>query len=144
MAISGPIALYNNLPIHPEYYKPSRFQIADITLGVTTIITVDPDVYPFKTVNLDYVIGQEVRVIMPKGYGCQQINGLTAYVLAILSLNVVEISINSSDFDPFLMISLPQIPQILGIGDVNSGHINLTNKCMKPWIPGSFRNISPK
>lgn len=144
MAISGPIALYSNPPIHPEYYKPSRFQISNITLGTTTIITVIPDVYPSATVNLNYVVGQEIRVNIPKGYGCQQINGMPAYVLSLPSTNQAEISINSTRFDAFNAVSLPQVPQIIAIGDINSGHINLSNKCMKPWIPGSFRNISPK
>jgi len=30
---TGPIALYNNLPIEPQYYQPSQFFISDITLG---------------------------------------------------------------------------------------------------------------
>jgi hypothetical protein len=136
MAISGPIALYSNVPIHPEYYKPRSYQISNITLGQTTIIT--------TVKNQDYVIGQQIRVLVPNGYGCQQINEMTAFVLSLPSLNQVEISLDSTKFDPFLMLSLRQIPQIVAIGDVNTGHTNLDNKHTKPWIPGSFRNISPK
>jgi len=143
MAISGPIALYSNVPIHPEYFKPSRFQISAIALGATTIITVIPDVYPSATINLNYVIGQQVRVLIPKGYGCQQINGLSAYVLSLPSSNQVEISINSNQFDAFMPVSLTQLPQIVAIGNVNTGQINLSNKTMLPFIPGSFINISP-
>lgn len=136
MAISGPIALYSNVPIHAEYYIPSRFQIANITRGTTTTIT--------TTLNHDYVIGQQVRNWVPIPYGCRQINGIPAYVLSIPTTTSVQISIDSSKFDAFLALSLPQIPQIVAIGDINTGQINLNNKDMKPWIPGSFRNISPQ
>lgn len=144
MAISGPIAPYSNVPIHPEYYKPSRFQISNIVIGLTTLITVNPEIYPFATVNLNYVLGQEVRVLIPNGYGCRQLNEKTGLVISLPTLNQVEISIDSHLFDSFINASLKQAPQIMAIGDVNTGHINLNNKCMKPWIPGSFRDISPK
>ena len=36
MAITGPIALYANLPIEPQFYQPWRFVITAITLGQTT------------------------------------------------------------------------------------------------------------
>lgn len=135
MAISGPIALYSNVPIEPQYYQPSRFQISNITLGVTTIVTSINDI--------NYVIGQEVKVLVPQGYGCQQINGIAGYVLSLPASNQCEISINSASFDPFLPISLPQVPQIIPIGNIANGQINLTNKMMTPYTPGAFINISP-
>ena len=136
MAISPPIALYSNLPIHAEYYTPSRFEIANITRGTTTVIT--------TTLDHDYVIGQQVRNWVPIPYGCRQINGIPAYVLSIPSTTSIQISIDSSNFDAFYALSLSQKPQIVAIGDTNTGQINLNNKQMMPWIPGSFRNISPR
>ena len=31
----GPVALYNNLPINAQYYKPSQFYITAISLGLS-------------------------------------------------------------------------------------------------------------
>ncbi len=137
-AISGPIALYSNVPIHTEYYKPKRFFISDVTLGQTTIVTATED--------MDYVIGQLVRLIIPIQFGCRQLNGITGYVISIPSDNQVEIQIDSSrNVDPFTSSSAKTQPQIIPVGDINSGATNLHgNKRTKTYIPGSFRNISPR
>jgi hypothetical protein len=134
MAISGPIAPYSNPPIQPQFYKPSRFQISDIQIGATTTVT--------ATATMNYVIGQLVRFLIPEGYGCQQLNGLSGLVINLPSSNMVEVSINSSFFDPFISANLSQVPNITAIGDVNSGTVYLGNNVLQ-YIPGSFQNISP-
>jgi len=135
MAISGPIALYNNLPIHAEYYQPRRYRIANIILGLTTIIE--------TTLDHDYVVGQLIRNLIPKPYGCQQLSGLVFTVLSIPETNQIEINVDSRFFDPFLQLDLKQVPQVIPIGDINNGAINMGRTNNTTYIYGSFINISP-
>ncbi len=136
--VSYPIPLYANVPIHAEYYQPSRFVISAITLGYTTIIT--------TSVAHNYVIGQQVRLIIPNNFGSYQLNEKQGYVLSIPSTTQVEISINSNaNVDAFILATnLINVAQILAIGDVNMGATNtngLTNNIT--FISGSFIDISP-
>lgn len=133
--ISYPIPPYQNLPIEPQNYQPSQFFISAVTLGTTTTIT--------TTTNVNYVIGQLVRLIIPSYSGCRQLNQQQGYVVSIPSSNQVVLNINSSGYDSFKTSSFPTQPQIVSIGDVNSGAtystiVNLPS----PFIPGSFQNIS--
>lgn len=135
-AITGPIAPYNNVPIHAEYYKPSRFVISAITLGPTTIVT--------TTLNNNYVIGQEIRLLIPPTFGSRQLNGRTAYVISIPTPNQVELDIFSLGVDAFVASTATTQAQIIAIGDINSGHINKHGRTsQKTFVPGSFRDISP-
>jgi len=135
--ISYPIPLYSNVPIAPQYYKPSQFFISAVTFGVTTIVT--------TVINNNYVIAQEVRLIIPPTSGCRQLNGETGYVLSIPSPNQVELSINSSkNVDAFVTSNSSNQPQILAIGDVSQGVTNANGQRNQgTFIPGSFQNISP-
>lgn len=135
MAISGPIALYSNVPIHPDWYQPRRFVISNIILGLTTIIE--------TTTDMDYVIGQQIRCLIPQIDRCQQINNKELYVISIPQSNQVEVNIDSRFFDPFMNISTMQQPQIVAIGDVNSGAVNTGRNNNTTYIYGSFINISP-
>jgi hypothetical protein len=141
--VSYPIPAYANVPIRPQYYSPRRFVISGITLGITTIV--------MTSVVQNYVPGQQIRLIFPSKYGCQQLNGKQGLVIAVLSGNSVELDINSTQVDPFIptpnfLTFQPQTPpQVLAIGDVNSG----ANGPIIPYyefthISGSFINISPK
>ena len=132
----GPIAPYNNLPIEPQFYKPKMFFISAISLGETTTIT--------TTVDMDYVIGQQVRLIIPNGYGSRGLNEQTGFVIAIPASNQVTLDIDSTNIDPFINANLNTQAQVLAIGDVNSGIINQNGKVLTgTYIPGSFINISP-
>ena len=142
--ISYPIPPYQNLPIEPQWYQPRGFFISDITLGITTIVT--------TALDMDYVVGQEIRLIIPGNFGTYQLNGKTGFVINIISSNQVEININSINCDAFILASPPTFltqaftaAQILAIGDINSGQTN-TNGDMQnlTYIPGSFINISPE
>ncbi len=134
--LNGPIPPYNNLPIEAQNYEPSRFVISALSLGITTLIT--------TSVNHNYVIGNLCRLIIPKGYGCTQLNETQGYVASIPNSNQVELLLNSSGGDPFFAASLRQQPQILGIGDINQGVTNSNGRrSTGTAIPGSFINISP-
>jgi hypothetical protein len=135
--IVGPVAPYNNVAVNPEYYKPSQFFITAIGLGQTTTIT--------TAVNQNYVIGQLCRLLIPRVNGTRQLNEQLGYVISIPNPNQVVLGIDSSFFDTFVVTTQPTQPQIVAVGDVNTGHINDDgNLCTKPWIPGSFRDISPR
>jgi ABC-type Fe3+-hydroxamate transport system substrate-binding protein len=134
----GPIPPETNPPIQPQYYQPSRFVISAIALGSETTVT--------TTVDQNYVIGQEVRLLIPPAFGCRQLNGVTGFVLSIPSLTQVVVSINSSNnVDPFVSSSYKrQSPQIVAVGDVNSGVINSSGiSSTGTYVLGSFINISP-
>jgi hypothetical protein len=135
--ISYPIPPYQNVPITAYYYQPSQFFISAIQLGMTTIVT--------TTVDLNYVIGQEVRLIIPPTFGCRQLNGKKGFVISIPALNQVELSIDSSTkVDAFILSSATTQAQILAVGDVNTGYSSSTGpNAPIVAIPGSFINISP-
>jgi hypothetical protein len=141
--ITFPTPPYQNVPIHAEYYKPQVFVISAITMGVTTTIT--------TTLPHDYEIGQQIRLLIPNKYGSRGLNEQIGYVLSIPTTTSVQTDINSIGIDPF--IAAPTFvgfeskipPQIVAIGDINSGFINNTMGRFRvgKHIPGSFINISP-
>ncbi len=135
--ISYPIPAYQNLPIEPQFYQPRRFVISGITLGQTTLVTTSTD--------HDYVIGQQVRLIIPAQYGCYQLNETFGYVLSVPTMTSVEVSINSlNNVDAFIAATNAQEPAILAIGDVNTGVVNTNGRTnQQTYINGSFIDISP-
>ena len=134
--IPGPIPPYANVPINAQYYQPSQFFISAITLGPTTLIT--------TTVNHNYVISQQCRLIIPSINGPLQLNQQTGYVIQIPNPNQVVLNINSSGLNLFQSSTYPTQPQIVAIGDINFGAINQNGLSqVGTFIPGSFINISP-
>jgi hypothetical protein len=135
--ITFPVPPYSNVPINANFYQPSVFFISAISLGVQTTVT--------TTVNHNYVLGQLVRLIIPWGSGSRQLNEVTGNVLSIPASNQVLLDINSSkNVDPFQTTPYHQKPQIVAVGDINSGIISTTGRNIPSTnIPGSFINISP-
>lgn len=131
------IAPERNPPLNPQYYNPSQFFISAVTLGITTTITV--------TGSINFTVGQEIRLLIPTSFGCRQLNGVTGFVLSVPSSTQVVTSINSSqNVDPFIASSATTQPQILPIGDINSGQINSSGRINNlTYINGSFINVSP-
>ncbi len=103
--ISYPIPAYQNVPIEPQFYQPSRFVISAITLGQTTTIT--------TTAATNYVIGQLVRLLVPIPYGSYQLNNLQGYVISLPSSTQVELDIDSSQFNAY--VSSPFVATISNI-----------------------------
>lgn len=135
--ISYPIPAYQNLPIDSDFYQPSRFVISAITRGKTTLVT--------TTTDLNYVVGQQVRFIIPPSFGIRQLNEQTGYVLSIPSPTQVVVDIDSSFMDAYIASLATTPAQILGIGDINSGRINSTGRINTgTYILGSYINISPQ
>jgi hypothetical protein len=140
--ITFPTPPYSNPPIEPQFFQPKQFIVSAITLGPTTIIT--------TILDMDYVIGQQIRLTIPSKYGAQLLNEQIGFVLSIPTSNSVEVDINSNGSDPFIPSPIfigfesKTPPQIMAIGDVNSGQINTSGRTSnKTFIPGSFVNISP-
>jgi ABC-type Fe3+-hydroxamate transport system substrate-binding protein len=135
--ISYPIPPYSNVPIQAQYYAPNFFFISAISLGTTTTVT--------STETLNFVIGQLVRLLIPPTFGCRQLNEQEGYVLSIPAANQVVISIDSSqNVDPFISSAATTKPQIIPVGDVNTGVTNSSGPMNQgTFIPGSFINISP-
>jgi hypothetical protein len=132
---NGPVPPYSNPPIEPQFYEPSQFFISAITLGATTVVT--------TTANHNYVIGQEIRLIIPPSSGCRQLNGQTGFVISVPAANQVTINIYSAGGDAFTSSSSPTQPQILAIGDINSGTTNATGRSNTgTYVPGAFIDIS--
>lgn len=136
---SGPLAPERNPTIEPQYYQPSRFVISAITLGTTTTIT--------TSVDNNYAVGQLVRMIVPKEYGTRQLNESQGYVISLPAADQVIVNIDTSiGYDAFIASPVSSInpPQIMSIGDTNSGQINASgSSSITTYIPGSFINISP-
>lgn len=134
----GPTPPYTNPPIEPQFFRPSRFVITAISTGMTTTVT--------TAVDHNYVIGQEVRFLIPYFYGITQLNTRTGFVISIPSATQVVVDISSIGFDPFnpSPVYNKQSPQIVAIGDNNNGRISTTGRFVPDTgIPGAFENISP-
>lgn len=136
--ISFPIPPYQNTPIQSQFYQPSRFVISAITLGPTTTIT--------TSVNHNYVISQQIRLLIPAPFGASQLNEAQGYVISVPNPNQVVVSIDSShNVNPFTSSTFKtSSPQILAIGDISFGQTNSNGiNSNLLFIPGSFQNISP-
>lgn len=136
--VSYPIPAYQNLPIKENYYEPSRFVISGITLGNTTTITTSTD--------MNYVVGQEVRLLVPSSFGSYQLNNRTGFVVDITGADEFVVDIDSSrNVDPYISSDATTVAQVLAIGDVNLGYTNDQGNINNiTFIPGSFINISPE
>lgn len=115
--ISYPIPPYQNLPIESQFYQPRRFVIEDITLGITTLVT--------TTVDHDYVIGQQVRLLIPSIFGSYQLNYAFGYVLSIPTDSSVVIGIDSVGANAF--ISSPYTADITNISQAASAVVTANN-----------------
>lgn len=134
--ISYPIPAYSNVPIKPQFYQPTIFFILAISRGINTTVT--------TTADHNYVIGQEIRLLIPASFGAWQLNGQTGFVLSIPSPDQVIVNINSKNSNAFIGHLAPTQAQIIAIGDVNTGVQNSNGRSSTgTFIPGSFINISP-
>ncbi len=145
--IKGPVAPFSNVPIAPQFFQPSQFVITGITFGTTTTFTLSNQINGTAP---NYVVGQQVRILIPEAYGSYQLNQQFGYVLSLPTTNSVEVGIKSVGTNPF--ISNPTFlfgqsqtqPQIVAMGDISSGQINSSATVNQgTLIPGSFQNISP-
>ena len=137
MPFPGPIAPESNPPINPQYFQPSLFFITAISLGRTTTVTTSED--------NNYVVGQLVRLVIPKAYGSYQLNERQGYVISIPAADQVTLDIDSKGVNTFISspTGVTTLPQMMAIGDINSGVTNTGRTGNGTYVPGSFINISP-
>lgn len=120
-------------------YLPFTCDITAITTGQTTIIT--------TSVKHSFVIGNEVSFQIPKEYGMRQLDKENGYVLSITDYTV-EVNIDSLGFDAFVIPTVNPLivldpPQIIPIGDANTGYVLPGGQKPTLQIPGAFRNVYP-
>jgi len=87
---------YRIVPFNPLFYPPYRYICDAQSVGATTVLRL--------TVPSNYLVGQEVRVLMPDAFGMTQINELVGTVLAVddtLGNQTITLNIDSSSFDAF-------------------------------------------
>jgi hypothetical protein len=144
--IVGPVAPFSNLPIQPQNFQPSNFVITGVTFGPTTKFTLANGI---NGVAPNYVVGQQVKILMPQQYGAFQLNQQFGYVLSLPTSNTIVVGINSVGTDPFItsptfLFGQSQTqPQIIAMGDISFGQINSSGTLnLGTYIPGSFQNIS--
>ena len=132
----GPIPPYTNPPINPQYYKPGFFYIAAISNGVMTTVT--------TTENHNFSLNQSVRLQIPRANLSIEFNEQIGVVLSIPAPNQVVLDINSSFYNLFQSTTQPNQPQIVAVGDFNSGALlSSGNVGLGTYVAGAFINISP-
>lgn len=101
------------------------------------------------TVPHGFEIGNTVQFFIPPQYGMRQLNGLKGIVIAIPADDQIEVDIDTSNFDAFVMPTPPAFvvidpAQVAGIGDVNYGNLSPGGRPILPMtVPGAFLNQPP-
>ncbi len=126
--------------LYPYLYAPGAAFISNITLGATT--TID------TTSAHNFVVGQQVAIRIPTDsatpsvWGPTQFNSLPnsvtpgspiyGYVISVTDYNTVVVNIDSSSYTAFNsnvpVADVPGLsyPQIVAVGDVNTGGVEIT------------------
>ncbi len=115
--------------LYPALYVPGTAFISAITTGATTAVT--------TTAPHNFQVGQEVAFRVPTAWGTYQLNSLPnvlipgspiyGFVTAVGSSTTLTININSSAYtafnsnQPYLSYPGEQFPQIVAVGDANTG-----------------------
>lgn len=126
--------------LYPVLYAPNQAIISAISTGTTTTVT--------TTAPHNFVVGQEIAFHIPPSWGTTQLNELPnniipgsplyAYVTSVTSSTVFVCNINSTGFTAFnsnqLFASYPgqKFPQVIPVGDVNSGGWPYTGGALYP------------
>lgn len=136
---NAPHAPESNPPIVPEYFRPGVYYITAIGKGKMTSITTNKA--------NEYVVGQQVRFLIPDTYRMIQLNEQVAYVESIITSTQFIVGLDSSQYNAFnpTPVYVLNKPQVMAIGDINSGvpanASGRTNQGTTP--PGAFINTSP-
>jgi hypothetical protein len=136
-ALSGsPTGAFMKKVLYPYLYFPGTSFISAITTGTTTTIdTTDAH---------NFVVGQEVALRIPAPYGTIQLNSLPntvipgspiyGYVIAVTDYNTVVLNIDSTGYTAFnsnqtfaSVAAGLQFPQIVAVGDVNTGGVQISS-----------------
>ncbi len=135
-ALSGsPSGAYVKKVLYPYLYAPGDVVISAITTGTTTTI---------DTASAhNFVVGQEVAFRIPSAWGTTELNSLPnnnipgspiyGYVVSVTDYNTFVVNIDSSSYTAFnsnqtiANVSGEQFPQVVAVGDVNSGGVAISS-----------------
>lgn len=136
---NAPYAAESNPPIVPQYFRPGVFFVTDITKAKYAVVTTN--------VSNQYIVGQQVRFVIPNNYHMVQLNEQSGLVKAILSNVSFVVDIDTSQYNTFVPSPVygPTRPQVMAIGDINTGvPANVSGRINQgTTIPGAFINTSP-
>lgn len=130
-AISGsPAGAVMKKVLYPYLYSPYVCYVQNVTTAGNQTNIYTTNAYPF-------VVGQEVAFRIPALFGTVELNSLPnnvtpgspiyAYVTAIVGPNQFVVNVNSTNFTPFNLnppfaaFTGQSFPQVVAVGDVNSG-----------------------
>jgi hypothetical protein len=115
-------------PVNPAFpWLPQSRTITSITQANPAVVTTSG--------NHGYLSGLVCRIFFPfpyaNSFGMYQINGLSS-VINVLSPTTFSMAINSLSFDPFVVGTALETPQVLPIGQSANGP-----------IPDDFTQVNP-
>lgn len=90
-------------------FVPSSQIISNITNANPGVVT--------TVANHGYQTGLFVRLVVPKAFGMQQVNG-NIYTIKVLSNNTFDIGVDTSNFDSFGPGSIKQSAQVIPVGSI--------------------------
>lgn len=107
------------IPFNPRFYPATR-RITCITAGVSTVIGLN--------VTHFFTVGQQVRIVMPAGWGMPEINGLIGTITATgtavsTNVNTITVNIDSSAFTAFAFPTSAAaalgtgVPEVVPVGE---------------------------
>lgn len=134
-ALSGsPTGAFVKKVLYPYLYFPGASIITAITTGTTTTIS--------TTSAHNFVVDQEVALRIPAAWGTIQLNSLPnttipgspiyGYVTSVTDYHTVVVNINSTGYtafnsnQPFASFPGQQFAQIVAVGDVNTGGVQIS------------------
>lgn len=120
--------------LYPVLYAPGASYISALTLSsTTTVVTTAPH---------NFFVGQEVAFRIPTSWGTTQLNSLPnviipgspiyGFVTSVTNSTTFVVNINSSAYTAFnsnqIFVNFPgeQFPQVVAVGDVNTGGFALS------------------
>ena len=114
-AAAATAGFIRTIPFVPRFYPVTR-RITCMTLGVQTVIGLN--------VTHTYTVGQKVRVTVPAGWGCTQINGMLGTITAVnvtaisTCTNTITVDIDSSAMTAFAFPTSANAALGIGIPEV--------------------------
>lgn len=120
--------------LYPALYFPGVDFVSALTLGTTTTVV--------TTAQHNFVVGQEVAFRIPTAWGTYKLNSLPdvvipgspiyGYVVSVTDLQTFVVNINSTGYSafnsnqPFASYPGEFFPQVLAVGDVNTGGVQIS------------------
>jgi len=123
---AGTAGFWRRVPFDPRYYPVRRF-ITNISAASQAIVTM--------SVTHGFTVGQDVRLIVPSGFGMVQANGLLGRIVAIGAAdangftNTITVDIDTSSFTAFAFPSSAvaalgvTFPQVVPVGEAAVGSV---------------------